>query len=127
VDKWPLKEMQRSTNSDENLSARFVSEVKSMTGLVMEDAGKRIDRNVLLKQQECMEKALDDIWNGVERGNITVDCLSLLRTAHKVSCPEIGRSLRSPEINHAKMIRDLNLLVNTFTYVIKLESSKDSF
>ena len=127
MDEWPLKEKRRPTNSDENLSTRFVSEVKSMTGLVMEDAGKRIDRNILLKQQVCMEKALDDIWNGVERGNITVDSLPLLRTAYTVSCPEIGRSLRSPEINHAKMIRELNLLVNTFTYVIKLKSSEDSF
>lgn len=120
-----MKEMQRSTNPDENLGARLVSEVKSMTGLVMEDARKRMDRNILLKQQECIEKALNDIWNGVERGNITVDSLPLLRAAYTVSCPEIGRSLRSPEINHAKMIRDLNLLVTTFTYVIKPKSSED--
>jgi hypothetical protein len=115
--------MHRPTNPEENLGSRFVSEAKNMTGLILEDAGNTMDRNLLLKQQECMEKALDDIWSGVESGDIIVDCLPLLRTARAVSCPEISRKLRAPEIDHAKIIRDLRLLVNTFTYVIKPKSS----
>ncbi len=95
-----------------------------MTGLVLEDAGNCVDRNILLKQQEVLVEALEEIWNGVERGDIKVECLPLLRTARAVSCPEIGRKLRSPEIDHAKLIRDLRLLVNTFTYVIKPKSSR---
>ena len=118
-----MKEMHRPTNPEENLGSRFVSEAKSMTGLVLEDAGNKVDRNLLLKQQECVERALDDIWNGVESGDIIVDCLPLLRTARAVSCPEISRKLRAPDIDHAKIIRDLRLLVNTFTYVIKPKSS----
>jgi len=118
-----VKEMHWPTNPEENLGSRFVSEAKNMTGLVLEDAGNRLDRNLLLKQHECMEKALDDIWNGVESGDIIVDCLPLLRTARAVSCPEISRKLHAPEIDHAKIIRDLRLLVNTFTYVIKPKKS----
>jgi hypothetical protein len=96
-----------------------VSEAKSMTGLILEDAGNSMDRNLLLKKQENMTQALDEIWKGVESGDIHVECLPLLRSARAVSCPEISRKLRSPEIDHAKIITDLRLLVNTFTYVIK--------
>jgi hypothetical protein len=95
-----------------------------MTGLVLEDAGKSVDRNLLLKQQENVVKTLEEIWNGVESGDILVECMPLLRSARAVSCPEISRKLSSPEMDHAKIIRDLRLLVNTFTYVIKPKSSR---
>lgn len=90
-----------------------------MTGLILEDADRQMDRNLLLKQHENVIEALEEIWNGVERGEVVVDCLPLLRTARAVSCPEIKRKLHRPVIDHAKIIRDLRLLVNTFTYVIK--------
>ena len=95
-----------------------------MTGLVLEDEGRRVDRNLLLKQHENVVRALEDLWISVENGEIHVECLPLLRTARDVSCPEISRKLHSPEIDHAKLIRDLRLLVNTFTYVIKPKSTK---
>ncbi|MFW9786989.1 MAG: hypothetical protein ACFFE2_00175 [Candidatus Thorarchaeota archaeon] len=104
-----------------------MTEAKSMTGLVMEDAGNRIDRNLLIKQHENVVEALEEIWNGVENGDIQVDCLPLLRTARAVSCPEISRRLRSPEIDHRKIIRDLRLMVNAFTYVIKPKSTHYDF
>jgi len=90
-----------------------------MTGLVLEDAGKGLDRNVLLKQQENMTQALERLWIGVEEGRIKVDCMPLLRTARNVSCPEIHRKLRAPELDHMRIIRELRLMVNTFNYVIK--------
>ena len=95
-----------------------------MTGLVLEDAGCSLDRNLLFKQHESVVSALEDLWNGVEKGDVEVDCLPLLRTVRSVSCPEISRKLHSPEIDHARIIRDLRLLVNTFTYVIKPKSSR---
>jgi hypothetical protein len=98
-----------------------------LTGLVLEDADKRMDRNLLLKQHKYVVEALEELWNGVEKGDVKVDCLPLLRTARAVSCPEISRKLKSPEIDHAKIIRDLRLLVNTFTYVIKPKSSDYTF
>ena len=113
------EEVQRLSSPGENLGTRFVSEAKSMTGLVLEDAGENMDRNLLLKQHENLIETLEELWNGVESGDVEVECLPLLRTARAVSCPEISRKLRSPEIDHAKIIRDLRLLVNTFTYVIK--------
>ena len=121
------EQVQQPSSSDENLSTRFVSEAKSMTGLVLEAADNSLDRNLLLKQHEIVVDALEELWTGVEKGEVKVDCLPLLRTARCVSCPEISRKLRSPEINHAKIIRDLRLLVNTFTYVIKPKSSQISY
>lgn len=116
------EEVQRLSCPGENLGTRFVSEAKSMTGLVLEDAGSSLDRNLLLKQHEIVIEVLEELWTGVENGDVEVDCLPLLRSVRSVSCPEISRKLRSPEIDHAKIIRDLRFLVNTFTYVIKPKS-----
>ncbi len=118
------EQVQQSSSPDENLSTRFVSEAKSMTGLVLEAIDNSLDRNLLLKQHQVVVEALEELWTGVEKGDVKVDCLPLLRTVRSVSCPEISRKLHSPEINHARIIRDLKLLVNTFTYVIKPKSSQ---
>ena len=118
------EEVQCMSNPGENLGTRFLSETKSMTGLVLEDAGNSLDRNLLLKQHEVVVEALEELWTGVEKGNVEVDCLPLLRTVRSISCPDISRKLRSPEIDHAKIIRELRLLANTFTYVIKPKSSR---
>lgn len=98
-----------------------------MTGLVLEAASRQLDRNLLLKQHENVVRALEDLWIGVENGEIKVECMPLLRTARDVSCPELSRKLRASEIDHAKVIRDLRLMVNTFTYVIKPKSTKFMF
>ncbi len=108
---------------EENLGNQFVSEAKNMTGLVLKDAGIQMDRNVLFKQQESLETALERIWSGVEEGRIEVECLPVLRLVRSVSFPEISRKLRAPEIDHAKVIRELRLMVNTFQYLIKPKSS----
>ena len=110
--------------SAENLGTLFVSEAKNMTGLVLKDADNRMDRNLLFKQHESMKEALERIWSGVEKGELEVDCLPLLRTARSVFCPEISRKLTAPEIDHARIIRDLKLMVNTFQYVIKPKDSR---
>ncbi|TET08118.1 MAG: hypothetical protein E3J86_11330 [Candidatus Thorarchaeota archaeon] len=112
-------------DSGENLGTQFVSEAKNMTGLILEDAGSQMDRNLLFKQHENMKIVLDRIWSDVEEGKIEVGCLPLLRTARSVSCPEISRKLKAPEIDHAKIIRDLKLMVNTFRYVIKPKNSRN--
>lgn len=118
------EQVQQPSSPDENVSTRFVSEAKSMTGLVLEAVGNGLDRNLLLKQHEVVVEALEELWTGVEKGDVKVECLPLLRTVRSVSCPEISRKLHSPEIDHARIIRDLRLLVNTFTYVIKPKSSQ---
>ena len=118
------EQVQQPSSPDENVSTRFVSEAKSMTGLVLEAVGNSLDRNLLLKQHEVVVEALEELWTGVEKGDVKVECLPLLRTVRSVSCPEISRKLHSPEIDHARIIRDLRLLVNTFTYVIKPKSSQ---
>ncbi|MFW9794214.1 MAG: hypothetical protein ACFFEE_07930, partial [Candidatus Thorarchaeota archaeon] len=60
--------------SAENLGTQFVSEAKSMTGLVLKDAKDNLDRNILYKQQKNMEEALERLWSSVEEGKIEVDC-----------------------------------------------------
>ncbi|MFW9810151.1 MAG: hypothetical protein ACFFE6_12310 [Candidatus Thorarchaeota archaeon] len=112
-----------SFDLEENMGTQFVSEAKSMTGLVLKDAGMQMDRNILFKQQESLERALERVWSGVEEGRIEVECLPVLRLVRSISFPEISRKLRAPEIDHAKIIRELRLMVNTFQYVIKPKSS----
>ncbi len=115
----------QTLDSGENLGTQFVFEAKNMTGLILKDEGDQMDRNLLFKQHEIMKTTLDRIWSDVEEGIIQVDCLPLLRTARSVSCPEISRKLKAPEIDHAKIIRDLKLMVNTFRYVIKPKNSRN--
>ncbi|MHA2026843.1 MAG: hypothetical protein ACW98U_13170 [Candidatus Thorarchaeota archaeon] len=112
-------DIEHSLDSADNLGIHFVSEAKNMTGLVLKDANAKLDRNLLFKQHESMIEALERIWSGVEQGRVEVDCLPLLRTARSVFCPEISRKLKAPEIDHARIIRELRLMVNTFQYVIK--------
>lgn len=113
-----------SLDSADNLSTHFVSEAKNMTGLVLKDADRQVDRNLLFKQHESMREALERIWSGVEQGKVDVECLPLLRTARSVFCPEISRKLKAPEIDHARIIRELRLMVNTFQYVIKPKDTR---
>ena len=117
-------DIEHSFDSAENLGTHFVSEAKNMTGLVLKDADIQLDRNLLFKQHESMIEVLERIWSGVEQGKVEVDCLPLLRTARSVFCPEITRKLRAPEIDHARIIRELKLMVNTFQYVIKPKATR---
>ncbi|MGY5864333.1 MAG: hypothetical protein RTV41_06995 [Candidatus Thorarchaeota archaeon] len=112
-------DIEHSFSSADNLGTHFVSEAKNMTGLVLKDADRQVDRNLLFKQHESMREALERIWSGVEQGKVEVECMPLLRTARSVFCPEISRELKAPEIDHARIIRELRLMVNTFQYVIK--------
>lgn len=127
MDQRPSEQNHQLAESDEKMEARVVAVAKSMTSLVLKDDGKGMDRNLLLKQHRYLVDALEELWNEVEKGDVVVDCLSLLRTAKDVSCPEISRKLHAPDLDHAKIIRDLNLLVNTFTYVIRPKNSCGDF
>jgi len=104
-------------------SARFLNEAKYMTGLLLQDASNQIDRVEILSQQKMMSDALEKLWREVEDGNVRVQSIAVLRAAKKVSCPEIANKLKSPNIDHARVVRDLRLLINTFEYVIKPEIS----
>ncbi|TFG29153.1 hypothetical protein EU528_10110 [Candidatus Thorarchaeota archaeon] len=102
-------------------SARFLNEAKYMTGLLLQDASNQIDRVEILSQQKMMADALDNLWREVEEGSVRVQSIAVLRAAKNVSCPEIANKLKSPNIDHARVVRDLRLLINTFEYVIKPE------
>ena len=92
-----------------------------MTGLLLQDASSQIDRVEILYQQKMMADALERLWRDVEEGSVRVQSIAVLRAAKNVSCPEIGNRLKSPNIDHARVVRELRLLINTFEYVIKPE------
>ena len=92
-----------------------------MTGLLLQDASNNVDRVEILSQQKMMADALEKLWRDVEDGNVRVQSIAVLRAAKNVSCPEIANRLKSPNIDHARVVRDLRLLINTFEYVIKPE------
>ncbi len=94
-----------------------------MTGLLLQDASNRMDRVEILSQQKVMENALDKLWKDVEEGKVRVQSIAALRAAKTVSCKGIANRLKSPNVDHARVVRDLRLLINTFEYVIKPEPS----
>lgn len=100
---------------------RFLNEAKYMTGLLLQDATNQLDRIEILNQQKNLQEALDSLWQGVEEGYIRVRSIAVLRAAKNVSCPDIENRLKSPNIDHARVIKDLRLLINTFEYIIKPE------
>ncbi len=92
-----------------------------MTGLLLQDASNQLDRVEILSQQKMMSDALDTLWHEVEDGSVRVNSIAVLRAAKIVSCPEIGKRLKDPSIDHAKVLRDLRILISTFEYIIKPE------
>jgi hypothetical protein len=92
-----------------------------MTGLLAQDATRQLDRIEILNQQKNMIDALESLWHGVEEGTVRVQSLALLRATKNVSFPDIERKLKSPSIDHSRMISDLRLVINTFEYIIKPE------
>ena len=104
-------------------SASFLNEAKFMTGLLLQDASSQVDRVQILSQQKVMENELEKLWREVEDGKVRVQSIAVLRAAKNVSCKEIANRVKSPSIDHAKVVRDLRLLINTFEYVIKPELS----
>ena len=94
-----------------------------MTGLLLQDASNQIDRVEILSQQKLMSEALEKLWHDVQEGNVRVQSLAVLRAAKNVSCPEIANKLKSSNIDHARVVRDLRLLINTFEDIIKPETT----
>jgi len=89
----------------------------------MQDATRQMDRVEILNQQKNLVDALESIWHGVQNGSVRVQSLALLRATKNISFPDIEKKLRSPSIDHARVISDLRLLINTFEYIIKPEMS----
>lgn len=121
--KYSIPKPEDREHSGASPSARFLNEAKYMTGLLLQDASDQVDRVEILYQQKMMVDALENLWSKVEEGEVRVQSVAVLRAAKNVSCPEIANRLKSPNIDHARVVRDLRLLINTFEYIIKPESS----
>jgi hypothetical protein len=100
---------------------RFLNEAKYMTGLLVQDATRQLDRIEILNQQKNMIDALESLWHCVEEGTVRVQSLALLRATKNISFPDIERKLKGPSIDHSRVISDLRLVINTFEYIIKPE------
>jgi hypothetical protein len=98
---------------------RFLNEAKYMTGLLQQDATRQLDRIEILNQERNMIDALESLWHGVEEGTVRVHSIALLRATKNVSFPDIEKKLKSPSIDHSRVISDLRLVINTFQYIIK--------
>ena len=121
--KYSSSKLDDREHSSATPGIRFVNEAKYMTGLLMQDATGQMDRVAILDQQKNLIDALESIWHGVQEGRVSVQSLALLRATKNVSVPDIEKKLRSPSIDHARVISDLRLLINTFEYIIKPEMS----
>jgi hypothetical protein len=119
--KYLIQKPEDREHSGASPSARFLNEAKYMTGLLLQDASNQIDRVEILSQQKMMSDALEKLWREVQDGNVRVQSIAVLRAAKNVSCPEIANRLKSSNIDHARVVRDLRLLINTFEYIIKPE------
>ncbi|MFW9843383.1 MAG: hypothetical protein ACFFEV_02285 [Candidatus Thorarchaeota archaeon] len=120
--KYSIEKPEDREHSGACPSAGFLNEAKYMTGLLLQDASNQVDRVQILSQQKMMTDALERLWHDVEKGSVRVQSIAVLRAAKNVSCPEIANRLKSPNIDHARVVRDLRLLINTFEYVIKPEN-----
>ena len=121
--KYSIPKPEDQEHSGASPSASFLNEAKYMTGLLLQDASNQVDRVEILSQQKMMADALENLWTKVEDGKVRVQSIAVLRAAKNVSCPEIANRIKSPNIDHARVVRDLRLLINTFEYVIKPEIS----
>ncbi|MFW9961824.1 MAG: hypothetical protein ACFFDV_12460 [Candidatus Thorarchaeota archaeon] len=121
--KYSSSKLDDREHSSASPGIRFVNEAKYMTGLLIQDATGQMDRIEILNQQKNLIDALESIWHGVQDGSVTVQSLAVLRATKNVSFPDIEKKLKSPSIDHARVISDLRLLINTFEYIIKPEMS----
>jgi hypothetical protein len=117
--KYPSNLLDDREHSSAYPGNRFLNEAKYMTGLLLQDATSRVDRIEILTQQKNMIDALESLWHDVEEGTVRVQSLALLRATKNISFPDIEKKLKSPSIDHSKVISDLRLVINTFEYIIK--------
>lgn len=121
--KYSSDKLDDREHSSASPGTRFVNEAKYMTGLLLQDATSQLDRIEILNQQKNLIDALESLWHGVEEGTVRVQSLALLRATKNISFPDIEKKIKSSSIDHARVISDLRLLINTFEYIIKPEMS----
>ena len=108
----------------ENLDSQnpcFVSEAKMMADILCKQHEDQSTRDTLLEKHRCMKAALDNLWKEVQSGKTRVGSVALLRIYRTLTCPGIAERLSNAELNREGILRELNLLINTFQYVIKPE------
>jgi hypothetical protein len=89
-----------------------------MQRLVDEDMHTGIDRAPLLDCLGTLVDSIDDLWRGVQQGVVSVGSVPLLRVIKDITCWDLHQRLREPHLQHARILRDLRLFVNTMDYLI---------
>jgi hypothetical protein len=102
----------------------FVTEAKIMADLLCQHQDGGCNRDTLMQKQRLLKQALDDLWIDVQSGRKRVGSVALLRMYKTLTFPMITERLARSEINHEGILREINLLINTFQYVLKPEQVK---
>ncbi len=89
-----------------------------MQTLVDEDMHAGIDRALLLDHLRTLVESVDDLWRSVQQGAVSVGSVPLLRVLKDITCWDLHQKLREPHLQHARILRDLRLFVNTMDYLI---------
>jgi len=101
-----------------------LNSLKSKASRIIEDVRINEARPVMLKHQAELSSEIDRLWQAVQSGSMNVDSVPMLRFMKDVGCRELKNKLSAQRLDGVRIIRELNLLVNTMQYVLKPKESK---
>ena len=98
--------------------------LKSKASKIIEDVRINEARPVMLRHQAELSNEIDRIWQAVQNGSMSVDSVPMLRFMKDVGCGELKNKLNAQRLDGVRIIRELNLLVNTMQFVLKPKESR---
>ncbi len=101
-----------------------LNSLKSKASRIIEDVRINEARPVMLRHQVELSNEIDRLWQAVQSGSMNVDSVPMLRFMKDVGCRELKNKLSAQQLDGVKIIRELNLLVNTMQYILKPKESK---
>jgi len=98
--------------------------LKSKASRIIEDVRINEARPIMLKHQAELSNEIDRLWQAVQSGSMNVDSIPMLRFMKDVGCSELKNKLSAQQLDGVRIIRELNLLVNTMQFVLKPKESR---
>jgi len=108
---------------DSRQEAALIS-LKSKASRIIEDVRINEARPVMLRHQAELSNEIDRLWQAVQSGSMNVDSVPMLRFMKDVGCGELKNKLSARQLDGVRIIRELNLLVNTMQFVLKPKESR---
>jgi len=100
-----------------------LSSVKNKASRIIDDMRTNETRPVMLRHQAELSDEIDRLWQAVQSGSMNVDSVPMLRFMKEVGCRELRNKLSAQQLDHVKITRELNLLMNTMQFVLKPKES----